>query len=67
MTTIISFKLLGTKNFRVWKSFMTRALKARNKIGFVDGTKIKDKKDIVKSLKWYHVNAIVCSWIMNFL
>lgn len=43
---------------------MTRALKPRNKIRFVDGTIIKMKDGIVKSLKWDKVNAIVCSWIL---
>ncbi|XP_023743339.1 uncharacterized protein LOC111891514 [Lactuca sativa] len=67
VTTIISFKLLGTENFRVWKSSMTRALKARNKQGFIEGTELKDNKDAIKSLKWDRVNAIVCSWIVNSL
>lgn len=67
ITTIISFKLLGTENFRVWKSSMTRALKARNKQGFIEGTELKDKTDTTKSLKWDRVNAIVCSWILNSL
>ena len=44
---------------------MTRALKARNKKGFIEGTEIQDKKDPVRSLKWVRVNAIVCSWILN--
>ena len=38
VTTIVSFKLTGTDNFRVWRSSMTRSLKARNKLGFVEGT-----------------------------
>lgn len=67
VTIIISFKLLGTKNFRVWMSYMIRALKARNKIGLVEGTNIKDKKDAISSLKWDRLNAIVCSWILNSL
>lgn len=33
---IISFKLLGTQNYRKWKSFIYRVLRARNKPGFVD-------------------------------
>lgn len=41
VTTIINFKILGTKNFRVWKNFITRALKDKNKIGFIEGIEIK--------------------------
>lgn len=44
VTTIISFKLLGTENCKVWKSSMTRALKDRNIKGFIDGTEVQDKK-----------------------
>lgn len=66
-STIISFKLLGTENFRVWKSSMTRALKARNKKGFIEGIEVQDKKDPIRYLKWDRVNAIVCSLILNSL
>lgn len=37
-TTIVTVKLTRNENFRIWRSSMSRALKARNKIGFVDGT-----------------------------
>ena len=39
-------------NFRVWKSAITRVVKAKNKLGFVDGTVIKVENDPIKSLKW---------------
>lgn len=44
---------------------MIRALKARNKIGFVDGTIVKDKTDNSNSIKSDKVNEIMCSWILN--
>lgn len=62
---IIIFKFLGTENFRVWKSSMSRTLKAKNKIGLVDGTELKDKKDMVRSPTWDRVNVVVCSEILN--
>lgn len=34
--TIISIKLTGNENFKLWHSSMLRVLKARNKVGFVD-------------------------------
>lgn len=46
---------------------MVRDLKARIKNGFIDESLLKDKKDIVRSLKWLHVDAIVCSWILNLV
>lgn len=50
VTTIISFNFLGTKNIRVWKSSITIALKARNKIGIIDDSEVQNKKDHVRSL-----------------
>lgn len=35
---IISFKLYGTENYRIWKSSITRDLKGRNKLGLADKT-----------------------------
>ncbi|GJY63719.1 ribonuclease H-like domain-containing protein [Tanacetum coccineum] len=37
-TTLIPFKLLGIKNYRIWASAMKLALQARNKFAFVDGS-----------------------------
>lgn len=65
--TIISFKLLGTENFRVFKSVMTRALKAKNKHCFVDGTVTKVENDPIKSLKWERANVVVCSWLLGVI
>lgn len=64
-SSLISFKLLGAENFRVWRSSMTRSLKGRNKLGFADGSIKKPKDDESKILKWERANAVVCSWILN--
>lgn len=65
VSTIINFKLLGTENYRVWRSSMTRGLKARNKLGFADGTITKPKDDSSKILKWERANAVTSSWILG--
>nr|GEU33773.1 ribonuclease H-like domain-containing protein [Tanacetum cinerariifolium] len=39
--TIISVKLTGTKNYRVWAADMKLAINTRNKTGFLDGTCLK--------------------------
>lgn len=65
--TIISFKLVGTENFRIWLNSMTRCLKGRNKLGFVDGSIAKPSDDNTKIVKWERVNAMVCSWILGSL
>nr|KAJ0189315.1 hypothetical protein LSAT_V11C800419360 [Lactuca sativa] len=45
---IVTIKLTGNENFRLWKTSMSRALKARNKLGFVDGTFQKTKINTLK-------------------
>ncbi|XP_052622644.1 uncharacterized protein LOC111911314 [Lactuca sativa] len=67
VTTIVSFILTGTDNIRVWRSSMVRSLKARNKLGFVEGIVKKDSTDELKSSKWERANAVVCSWILGSL
>nr|KAJ0213000.1 hypothetical protein LSAT_V11C400157850 [Lactuca sativa] len=44
---------------------MSRALKARNKLGFVDGTCKKSSVDASKQIKWDRANAVVCSWLLS--
>ncbi|GJR02260.1 ribonuclease H-like domain-containing protein [Tanacetum coccineum] len=39
--TIISVKLTGTKNYRVWAATMKLAINTRNKTGFIDGSCVK--------------------------
>ena len=76
VTTITIVKLTGTENFRLWRSAMTRALKGRNKLGFVDGTITQPRTPSVsiasasesenaKLLKWERTNAVVCSWLLG--
>ncbi|GKF26090.1 ribonuclease H-like domain-containing protein [Tanacetum coccineum] len=36
--TIISVKLTGTENYRVWAAALKLAINTRNKTGFLDGT-----------------------------
>ncbi|KAL7593528.1 uncharacterized protein LOC111904273 [Lactuca sativa] len=44
---------------------MSRALRARNKLGFVDGSFQKTKVDESKSSKWDRANVVVCSWLLS--
>ena len=52
ITTIITIKLTGNENYRLWRSSMLRSLKARNKLGFIDGTLKKPTDNDNKCLKW---------------
>ena len=65
ITSIVTTKLTGNENFRLWKSSISRALKARNKLGFIDGTLKKTSVDESKKTKWDRANAVVCSWLLS--
>ncbi|XP_052626898.1 uncharacterized protein LOC128133479 [Lactuca sativa] len=65
ITSIVTTKLTGNENFRLWKSSISRALKARNKLGFIDGTLKKTSVDESKKSKWDRANAVVCSWLLS--
>lgn len=58
---------MGTKNYSIWSSVMKLALQARNKVGFIDGTCLKDAyvNSDVLSAQWDRCNAIILTWIMN--
>lgn len=64
--TIISFKLTGAENYRIWRSSMIRSLRGRNKLGFVEGT-LDKPGDPAKLLKWERANSVVCGWILGSL
>ncbi|GJZ40642.1 ribonuclease H-like domain-containing protein [Tanacetum coccineum] len=64
---LVPFKLLGTKNYRLWNNAMKLALQARNKYGFVDGSCVRDSyaDSDVLCAQWDRCNAMVLTWIMN--
>ncbi|XP_070025670.1 uncharacterized protein [Nicotiana sylvestris] len=62
---IISIQLKGTENYSVWSKAMVIALRAKRKLGFIDGscTKSQFAEDLGED--WERVNATVLTWIMN--
>ncbi|XP_023754962.1 uncharacterized protein LOC111903417 [Lactuca sativa] len=67
ITSIVTTKLTGNENFMLWKSSISRALKARNKLGFIDGSLKKTSVDESKQSKWDRANVVVCSWLLYFI
>ncbi|KAI3781572.1 hypothetical protein L2E82_11589 [Cichorium intybus] len=65
--TIISFKLLGTVNYKSWATATVRALTIRNKLGFINGDCARPKEDDAKAIKWDRANAVVVSWLLASL
>ncbi|GAV77634.1 UBN2_3 domain-containing protein [Cephalotus follicularis] len=62
---LVNEQLIGNENYGVWSRSMLIALRAKNKIGFIDDY---CKKPVVGSPfldQWERYNAIVLSWIMN--
>ncbi|KAH0672224.1 hypothetical protein KY284_023311 [Solanum tuberosum] len=63
--TLISIQLTGTENFSVWSRAMRIAILGRNKLGFIEGTCVKEAYGPNLTALWDRCNAIVLSWIMN--
>nr|XP_043611507.1 uncharacterized protein LOC122583139 [Erigeron canadensis] len=63
--SIVSIKLKGTENYKVWSCAMILALESKNKIGFIDGTCRRSNTDEVLGRQWDRCNAVVISWILN--
>ncbi|KAL4591437.1 hypothetical protein LXL04_004402 [Taraxacum kok-saghyz] len=63
-TALIGFKLTGIDNYRVWSASFLRALRAKNKTGFIDGS-LKKPSDETKISQWERVDAIVLNWILG--
>ncbi|GJR18570.1 ribonuclease H-like domain-containing protein [Tanacetum coccineum] len=64
---VTSVKLIGTKTYRVWAVAMKLAINTRNKIGFIDGTRLKSAYEFSASLtnQWERCNSIILSWLLN--
>nr|XP_043616143.1 uncharacterized protein LOC122588063 [Erigeron canadensis] len=57
-TPLISFKLKGTENYRVWACAMELALETKNKMGFVTCTCVKPTDNDVLAKQWDKCNSV---------
>ncbi|XP_019197066.1 PREDICTED: uncharacterized protein LOC109190917 [Ipomoea nil] len=64
-TTFVSNVLTGIDNYNPWARAMTMALKGRNKFCFVDRSLPMPDAAHPDHARWYRVNNIVMSWILN--
>jgi hypothetical protein len=62
---LVSQPLIG-ENYNTWSRSMTMALRAKNKLKFVDGTLIKPS-DPDGAEAWTRCNDMILSWILNSL
>ncbi|KAL4569586.1 hypothetical protein LXL04_025227 [Taraxacum kok-saghyz] len=63
--SIVNFKLQGTTNYKVWSSTTELSLRARNKLGFVNGTFPRPTEDESKMRQWDRADAVVLSWLLG--
>lgn len=66
-TPIVSIKLSGTENYKVWSIAMQFALRNHNKLGFIDGTCVRDNSNSGLANQWDTCNSVVVTWILNSL
>ncbi|XP_071700393.1 uncharacterized protein [Rutidosis leptorrhynchoides] len=64
-TPLVSFKLKGTENYKIWSRSVLLALGTKNKVSFVDGTCVKNTTDEVLSKQWDRCNYVVLSWLLG--
>ncbi|KAJ8641114.1 hypothetical protein MRB53_017808 [Persea americana] len=63
-TAVLVSPLLTGDNYSTWLRAMTMALRAKNKLCFVDGT-TEPPTDIKELQQWQRCNDLVSSWILN--
>ncbi|GKA40416.1 ribonuclease H-like domain-containing protein [Tanacetum coccineum] len=66
-TLIVTIKLTGTENYKMWSISMTFALRNHNKLGFIDGSCKKDSSNHCLANQWDMCNSVVVTWILNSL
>ncbi|KAJ4821341.1 Retroelement pol polyprotein-like [Rhynchospora pubera] len=65
---LITSCVLKEGNYDVWAKAVRNALRAKNKLGFIDGTVVKPKsggKDDSLSDMWDMCNSMLVSWLFN--
>ncbi|GJQ93956.1 putative RNA-directed DNA polymerase [Tanacetum coccineum] len=62
---LITFKLEGTENYKVWSAAVQLALHTRNKIGFITGKCVRDENEGPLQQQWDRCNAVVLSWLLG--
>ncbi|KAL5714268.1 hypothetical protein ACHQM5_016252 [Ranunculus cassubicifolius] len=63
-TAVLVSPPLDGDNYSSWSRAMTIALRAKGKLGFIDGTVKKPAADLTNELnQWQTCNALVVSWI----
>ena len=57
--------MLNRKNYNLWANEMLNALRAKRKVGFVNGTVKKPSSDSSDYENWVATNSMVIGWIRS--
>ncbi|XP_039682837.1 uncharacterized protein [Medicago truncatula] len=63
-TPLVAAVLTG-ENYRTWSRSMKTALRAKLKLGFIDGTISKPGKKSTDYVNWERADSMVTAWIIN--
>ncbi|KAG7594381.1 Retrotransposon Copia-like N-terminal [Arabidopsis thaliana x Arabidopsis arenosa] len=58
-------KLTGESNYHTWRRSIIKALNAKNKLGFIDGSITKPPETHAEYGLWTRCNDMLCTWITN--
>ncbi|KAH0636845.1 hypothetical protein KY289_036760 [Solanum tuberosum] len=58
----IGIQLVGTENYSLWSRAMRLALLTHNKLGFINGSFVKEDIEVDLDMQWERCNALVVSW-----
>ena len=67
---LITVEVFDGNNYDLWEKAVRTALKAKNKLGFIDGTLSKPEVkegDFTEYHAWDMVNSMICSWLLNVI
>jgi hypothetical protein len=67
--SIVTIKLSGFENYRVWSSAIKLAMQIKNKIGFLDGSCVRSDyaASPILEAQWDRCNAVVLNWVLTSL
>jgi len=68
---IITAVVFDGKNYELWQRAIQTALRAKNKLGFIEGTlkrpETATEQEFSEADAWDLVNSMLCSWLLNVI
>lgn len=63
--TLVAQPLIDSTNYTVWSRAIQMSLRAKNKIGLIDGSCNRESQNAAFRTQWDRCNAVVLSWLIN--